>query len=144
MSRRLAREKALQVLFQVDVGRTALDLAWREVLEGARLEGESLEYARTLVRGALDHLPQIDRLIEEHSWEWRLERMGNVDRNILRLGVCELLYHPEVPPGAVINEAVELAKIYHGEEAGRFVNGVLDAIHRAHVRRENGERRAQE
>lgn len=131
MSRRLAREKALQVLFQVDVGRTALALAWRQVLEGTRLEGESLEYARKLVDGTLAHLAEIDRLIEEHSWEWRLERMGNVDRNILRLGVYELLYCPDVPPSVAINEAIELAKIYHDEDAGRFVNGILDAVHKA-------------
>lgn len=132
MSRRLARQKALQVLFQVDVGRTSLELAWREVLEGARLSEKNLEYAKALVRGTLEHLEEIDRLIEEHSWEWRLERMGNVDRNVLRLGVYELLYDSSVPPNVVINEAIELAKLYHDEEAGRFVNGILDAIYKSH------------
>ena len=90
-----------------------------------------MAYAYNLVQGTLAHLAEIDGLIEEHSWEWRLERMGNVDRNVLRLGVYELLYSADVPSSVAINEAVELAKIYHGEEAGRFVNGVLDAIHKA-------------
>ncbi|MGB9885880.1 MAG: transcription antitermination factor NusB [Moorellales bacterium] len=133
MSRRFARQKAFQVLFQVDVGRTPLELAWQQVLEeGGRLAEPHLGYARALVDGVLAHLEEIDRLISHHSFDWRLERMGSVDRNILRLGAYELLYCPDTPASVVINEAIELAKLYHDEEAGRFVNGVLDAINKAH------------
>lgn len=132
MSRRLAREKALQVLFQVDVGATRIDLAWLQVLEEGRLEGESLKYAQDLVSGTIERMSEIDSLVEKHSWEWRLDRMGNVDRNVMRIAVYELLFCRDVPPSVVINEAVELAKVYNGEESGRFVNGVLDAIHKEH------------
>jgi len=132
LSRRLARQKAFQVLFQIDVGRTEPELAWQQVLQGSRLAGDNLEYARSLVQGALGHLEEIDGLISRHSFDWRLERMGNVDRNVLRLGVYELLYCPDLPAGVVINEAIELAKLYHDEEAGRFVNGILDAINKAY------------
>lgn len=132
MSRRLARQKAFQVLFQVDVGRTPLELAWQQVLEGGRLAEPYLGYARLLVDGTLAHLEEIDRLISRHSFDWRLERMGSVDRNVLRLGVYELLYCPDTPASVAINEAIELAKLYHDEEAGRFVNGILDAINKAY------------
>jgi N utilization substance protein B len=86
------------------------------------------EYLEKLVEGVAAHLEELDALIARYSEHWRLERMGAVDRNLLRLAAFELLYHPQIPPKVVINEAVELAKKYGTEASGAFVNGLLDRI----------------
>ncbi|NND14501.1 MAG: transcription antitermination factor NusB [Acidimicrobiia bacterium] len=84
-----------------------------------------------LVAGVLDHVEDIDRLIESASKNWSIQRMAAVDASILRLAVFELTSRPETPTGVVINEAVELAKRYSTEQSGSFVNGVLAAIARS-------------
>ena len=89
---------------------------------------EALAYARTLARGALEHLEEIDALIRRQAANWRLERMPAVDRNILRLAVYEFLYESDVPKLVVLDEAIELAKRFGSEQSGRFVNGVLDGL----------------
>jgi N utilization substance protein B len=81
-----------------------------------------------LVTGVDGHRDRIDELISRHAIDWTLDRMPAVDRNILRLGTYELLERPDVPLGAVISEAVELAKRYSTDESGRFVNGMLASI----------------
>ena len=98
----------------------------RTELEGA------LEYAKSLVRGTLEHLDQIDKLIRQQAEHWRLERMPPVDRNILRLAVYEFLFEMDVPKLVILDEAIELAKEFGTEQSGRFVNGVLDGILKSH------------
>ncbi|MGO0122719.1 transcription antitermination factor NusB [Desulfothermobacter acidiphilus] len=128
MSRRKAREAALMVLFQVDVGGALPEEALERTLKECRLGGEACEFAARLVRGTLDQRLFIDNLIGELSQGWRLERMNRVDRNVLRLALYELLCQPEIPPAVVINEAVELSKRYGGAESPRFVNGILGRV----------------
>jgi len=135
MSRRATRELALKVLFQVDVGRAdpvrALEYTARQQQQGLDDEGGSeltpadISFAAELVRGALDHLPEIDRTISEHAREWSIERMANIDRNVLRLAIYEMTYRDDIPVSVSINEAVELAKKFGTEDSGRFVNGIL-------------------
>jgi N utilization substance protein B len=121
----MSRELALRALFQTDVGRSAVE----EVVSSCQAQDyhspETLEFARELIVGTVEHRERIDRVIEKYARDWTLERMANVDRNILRLASFELLYLPEVPPGASVDEAVELAKRYSTAESGRFVNGIL-------------------
>lgn len=129
-SRRKARECALQMLFQWDFGRdapqTVQELFWSEK---GRLEDESLRsFANDLFAGTLRALDQIDGQIRAHAEHWRLERMPAVDRNILRLGIFELCHHPETPPAVVINEALEIARKFSGEDSVQFVNGLLDRV----------------
>ncbi len=125
--RRRARDLALQVLFRVDVGRTPLE----EALAAARRDDASVdwEFVEELSRGATTHTPELDALITDHLSGWTLDRLASIDRVILRMALYELGYM-STPPGAVINEAVELAKRYGTDESGGFVNGVLGAIHR--------------
>ena len=85
-------------------------------------------YAAELVRGVADRATDIDGLIARTARDWPLERMPAIDRNLLRLAVYELAFRPDVPVGVVIDEAVELAKLYSTEDSGRFVNGVLSAV----------------
>jgi N utilization substance protein B len=127
--RRLARELALKLLFQVDVGHIPL----AEVLAHYRednpdLPAAALDYAEQLVRGVARHIGEIDKILENLAEDWSLERLASVDRNILRIATYELLHEPTVPVSAAINEAVELAKIYSTAESGRFVNGILGSV----------------
>ncbi|HHY60505.1 MAG TPA: transcription antitermination factor NusB [Clostridia bacterium] len=135
MGRRLAREKALQILFQIDVGKIRPEKALQYTLEEENLSKDVKDFATALVLGTLEHMEKVDKLIAQHSRDWPLYRIANVDRNILRLAVFELLCVPDIPHTVTINEAIELAKIFSGEGAGAFVNGILDQIWR-HIQEE--------
>jgi N utilization substance protein B len=130
-ARRTARERALQALYQLEMTpgsiADALEAAWAAA-EEARKEPEAVKFARELVEGVMDHRAEIDRLIEQHSHNWRLDRMGRIDRNVLRLGVFELKYRPDIPKKVSLNEAVELGKNFGTEESSAFVNGLLDRV----------------
>lgn len=128
MSRTIAREMAFKLLFQTDVGRNPWQQAMARMLEEEPLPEKSREFLEQLVKGTLQHLKEIDQLITQHSREWTLERMANTDRNILRMAIYEIKYIEDVPAGAAINEAVELAKRYGDENSGKFVNGILGQI----------------
>ncbi|MGB5162620.1 MAG: transcription antitermination factor NusB [Thermoanaerobaculia bacterium] len=157
--RRRAREMAIQMLYQSDLGQESCDRVVGDFRPGDYLSEEreetsstvprraattdlsartaaelenALEYAKTLVRGTLDHLDQIDALIRQQAEHWRLERMPPVDRNILRLAVYEFLFETDVPKLVILDEAIELAKEFGTEQSGRFVNGVLDGILKSH------------
>ncbi|GAC1312145.1 MAG: transcription antitermination factor NusB [Acidimicrobiales bacterium] len=121
-SRREARERALSLLYEAD----AKGLAPIDLLRDLPVAPDP--YAVDLVAGVGDRCASLDALIETYSVDWSVERMPVVDRALLRMAIFELTEHPEVPTGAVISEAVELAKTYSTEESGRFVNGVLGSV----------------
>jgi len=133
--RHLSRSIAMQTLYEWDFNNrdnSKID----EILERNIQEfGPGLEddkFVRDLIKGVLENLDKIDAIIVKTAPEWPLEQINLVDRNILRLGIYELLYgnHQEVPPKVAINEAIELAKSFGGETSGKFVNGVLGTIYR--------------
>lgn len=126
--RRKAREHTLRVLFQLEFGNTEPEKAVAQYWENRRTLEEIKEYSRWLTKGIIEHQPEVDKLIQSFSKNWRLSRMALVDRNILRMAVFELLYETSVAPAIIINEAIEIAKKYSGEEAAVFVNGILDAV----------------
>ncbi|MDP9404619.1 MAG: transcription antitermination factor NusB [Actinomycetota bacterium] len=126
-SRREARERALSLLYEAE----AKDVAGETVLADLPLEAEP--FVAELVRGVGQHLVRIDELVERFAIDWDVERMPAIDRHVLRLAIYELLERPDVPVGAVISEAVELAKRYSTDDSGRFVNGVLASV-AGHVR----------
>jgi N utilization substance protein B len=129
--RRKAREVALQFLYQLDL--TGDDDAGAQEAEfWARhpVDEETRAFADTLVRGTKANQATIDQLLAQYTEHWDLERMAVVDRNILRSAVYELLLAPEVPPKVVINEAIEIAKKFGTKESSRFINGILDRIHK--------------
>ncbi len=133
-ARRRAREAALQMLYQCEVGGVTPEeaiAAHGGIEQAARLDSPQAEsFAARLVRGTVEHVPEIDPVVAASAEHWRPERMAVIDRLILRMAVYQLEYAPDVPPNVVINEAIELARRFGGEESGRFVNGVLDAIKR--------------
>jgi transcription antitermination protein NusB len=151
---RRARVAALQMLYQSEVGRVgayeAIVTYWksRDAEQGAGQEAESGEerltdvlpdslrdFANGLVNGTLARVQEIDALLAAHAQNWRVERMAVLDRLVLRLAVYELLTAPGTPSKVVINEALELARAFSGDEAVGFVNGILDAV-RKHLGRD--------
>lgn len=126
-----AREFALQVLYQLDITHddcvVSLINFW-ESQEGQYIENDLKEFTEMLVEGVVGNLKAIDVKVSQFATNWELTRMAVVDRNILRLGCFELLFKDDIPPKVSINEAVELAKKYSGQEAGKFVNAILDKI----------------
>ncbi|HHY30998.1 MAG TPA: transcription antitermination factor NusB [Syntrophaceticus sp.] len=128
MGRRWAREIALQVLFQVDLVDAEPYSALDYLLKEHTVPDDTAVFIRSLVKGTLEHLFEIDDYIERYAIEWDLSRMANVDRNILRMGLYEMLYCQGTPLNVAINEALELAKTFSHEEAPRFINGILGKI----------------
>ena len=123
------REVALQVLYQVEqnAGIPLPDV--RRFIQRRLLGDRKLcEFTEGLIAGVKQHGVQIDALISEAAENWRLDRMAAIDRNILRLGVFEMMFCQEVPPRVAINEALELAKRYSTAQSSRFVNGILDRL----------------
>jgi transcription antitermination protein NusB len=122
VTRREARERALSLCYEVEVrGVEAASLL-------DELPAPPDPYVATLVRGVAEHREELDAILRKYSEHWALERMPLVDRAVLRIGCYELGWHPELPTGVVISEAVELAKQYSTKDSGRFVNGMLGRI----------------
>ncbi|MEM1181105.1 MAG: transcription antitermination factor NusB [Acidobacteriota bacterium] len=140
--RRRAREMAVQMLYQQELGGATLEQVFQTFdVDGYASEGseddapkelaggqESFSYARRLVEGTRAEQDEIDDLIRAHAENWRLERMPSIDRNILRLALYEMLRESAVPKVVIVDEAIELAKRFGSENSGRFVNGLLDGV----------------
>lgn len=132
-SRHTGRERALQALYQLDQNEKAtpaeaVEAAWAASDDQGARDGAAHAFATELVGGVREHLSALDELIEQHSQNWRIDRMQRVDRNVLRLGVFELVHREDIPKKVTINEAVELAKTFGTEDSAAFINGVLDRI----------------
>ncbi|MBE6075125.1 transcription antitermination factor NusB [Selenomonas caprae] len=138
MSRRQAREAALQALFQLDLNQAeteeqqgmyetlAIDTA---LSEAEKMSAHDRSYVQTLVQGTRANLAAIDALISESSKDWKIERMAAVDRNLVRMAIFEIKFSEEkLTPNIAINEAVELAKKYGTDDSSRYVNGILGAM----------------
>ena len=136
---RRARAAALQMLYQWEVGRVSAHEAivtyWPARDESEDLPEPLQEFANALVNGTIRQVAEIDALLASHAQNWRVERMAVLDRLVLRLAVYEMLTEAGTPARVVINEALELAREYTGDEAVGFVNGILDAI-RKHLGRD--------
>ncbi|MEK5497808.1 transcription antitermination factor NusB [Bacillus sp. FSL M8-0077] len=124
MKRRTAREKALQTLFQIDVS----NIDPKEAITHALDEQESDPFFEELVFGVLEQKDRLDDMISQHLVNWKLDRIANVDRAILRLSVYEMVYQEDIPLSVSMNEAIELAKLFGDDKAPKFVNGVLSNI----------------
>lgn len=133
-ARHRSRRRALQVLFEWDMRRDSIDSAIQHYYESLYSEESEQKlkpdrFMEELVRGTVSRIAEIDQQIENKSEHWRLERMPIVDRNILRLAIYELGLNV-IPAPVVIDEALELAKQFSGDDAVAFINGILDAVHR--------------
>ncbi len=124
MKRRTAREKALQSLFQIDVSDIEPNEAMQHALDGQ----ESDAFFEQLVYGVLENKEKIDEMIKRHLVNWKLDRLANVDRAILRLSAYEMIFLEDIPVNVSMNEAIELAKQFGDDKSAKFVNGVLSNI----------------
>jgi transcription antitermination protein NusB len=124
MKRRLAREKAFQSLFQIEVSDISIEEAMEHVLEGE----PSDDFLNEIVSGTVENKAEIEKFLTPYLEKWSFSRLANVERVVLQMAAYEWLYMDEVPKNVTLNEAIETAKIFGGEEAGRFVNGVLGKI----------------
>lgn len=137
VSRRKAREAALQALYQGDTigscSNEELEFFYQHFFSESHSPSagacyENYRYSRSLVEGVVANIAAIDRQISEASTHWSIERMARTDRNLLRIAVYEILFVDEVPVNVAINEAIEIAKRFSSPEAPQFINGVLDYI----------------
>src|SRR5215475_12274950 len=127
--RRKAREYALQMLFQWDITHDGIEQIAATFFQNHAEESTAIvDFARRLVKGTVEHVEEIDRLIQRHAEHWRLDRMATVDRNLLRMAVQEFLHDNEIPKTVVINEALEIARRFSSQESPQFINGILDSI----------------
>jgi len=134
-ARHTSRQRALQVLYQWELTKQPVDRAIASFYDtfytGEQGEGrpEPDRFMESLARGTSEMAPELDRRISEKAMHWKIERMPAVDRNILRLAIYEMT-RSNTPPAVVIDEAVELARQFSGDESASFINGVLDAVHK--------------
>jgi N utilization substance protein B len=126
--RHQARELALRVLFQLETSQDEPDEVLRYHADEIAAPPDVAAFAAELVRGVLANQEKLDAILSEASEHWKLQQMAKVDRIILRIAVFELAVDRQVPPKAAINESIELAKTFSGDEAGRFVNGILGRV----------------
>ncbi|WP_461833309.1 transcription antitermination factor NusB [Desulfothermus sp.] len=132
--RRLGRKIAFQVLYStnfleqegVDNYLNMIDHFCGD--ERYPINEKAVEFAKELVKGTLDHINELDKIIEAHSKNWKLSRIAKVELTILRLSIFEMMYRDDVPTKVAINEAVELSKAFGDDNSKRFVNGILDAV----------------
>jgi N utilization substance protein B len=127
--RRRAREIALQVLYQLDIGQGDPGEVLEVYFENFRPSEKAREFCQRLIEGVWQNREEIDRLVEENAENWTLKRMAVVDRNILRMAAFELTRCPDIPFKATLNEAIELAKRFGNDDSGAFINGILDKVH---------------
>jgi N utilization substance protein B len=126
-TRHQAREAVVGLLYAYDLGNPEIKKFAEEILEEKKIRNRQREFALSLFKGTVDHLDEIDEEIKKRLESWEMDRLGHIEKAILRLGTYELL-HTDVDSAVAINEAVELAKELGGDQAPKFVNGVLDAI----------------
>jgi N utilization substance protein B len=125
--RRIVREKVLQILYAYEMNKESLQLLTDGVLSDVEDKTDK-EFAETLVNRVLIHAKELDIKIKQRVDNWELGRIALIDRILLRIGLCELFYFPEIPPKVSINEVIEIAKEYSTAGSGKFINGILDAV----------------
>jgi N utilization substance protein B len=127
-ARRKARELALQMLFQHDMSGNEPDMITDTFEDLQKSKPNTREFAVRIFRGTVDHLTEIDEMIQAQAENWRLSRMAVVDRNIIRMSVYEFMHEKDTPKLVIIDEAVEIAKKFGTQKSSQFINGILDGI----------------
>jgi N utilization substance protein B len=126
--RRIIREKVVQALYAHEISGDPAEHVIDCILPSLQSNKSAYEFARRLVIHTITHAAEIDRIIRAKVTNWDFQRIAILDRLILRMGICELIYFKEIPPKVSMNEAIELAKLFSTERSGQFINGVLDAV----------------
>ena len=127
-ARRKARELALQMLFQFDMAGNPPDTIVATFEDLQKSKPNTREFAVKIFRGTVDHLTEIDDMIQQQADNWRLSRMAIVDRNIIRMSIYEFMHETDTPKLVIIDEAIEIAKKFGTQKSSQFINGILDGI----------------
>ena len=125
--RRIIREKVLQLLYAFEMNNENKEFMIKEILSDVE-ENADKEFANNLINQVFLHENELDELIKGKVDNWDLSRIALIDRILLRMGICEIIYFSDIPPKVSINEAIEIAKDYSTSSSGKFINGILDAI----------------
>ena len=129
--RRRVREKVLQALYAYELSGESTDHVIANIVADLRKNAESFAFDQSFFLKVVESKDELDRLIKKQVAHWEFNRLAVIDKIVLRMGICELLYFDDIPPKVSINEAIEIAREYSTEKSDKFVNGVLDAVHRA-------------
>lgn len=128
MGRRLARELAMKSLFARDLGKNEPGEILARLVNEYHVVGDIKAFSEKLINGVVENQQYLDTVIDQYAIEWQLERIATVERNILRIALYEMIYADDTPPAVAINEALEVAKIYGGDDSPRFLNGILGKV----------------
>jgi N utilization substance protein B len=127
--RRLVRERVLQMLYAYELSGNSPEFILSDLFSEFKSDEENYEFGKSLFLNVIKHVDELDKIIASKVKNWEVDRLALIDKIVLRMGVCELKYYPEIPPKVTINEAIELAKKFSTEKSSKFVNGVLDAVY---------------
>lgn len=125
--RRIVREKVLQILYAYEMNRESLESISREVLSEVTDDTDK-NFALELIRRVLENVDDLDERIIQRVTNWEMNRIALIDKILLRMGICELLHFPDIPPKVSINESIEISKDYSTAGSAKFINGILDAV----------------
>lgn len=126
--RRVIREKVLQALYAYEISKEPIADVIGSVFGDLEATRDDFEFAKKLVTEVIHHEDEVEQVIRSKVAHWEFDRIALIDKLLLRMGICEMLYFPDIPPKVTINESIEVAKTFSTENSGRFINGVLDAI----------------
>lgn len=126
--RTLARECALKILYRIEISRDSVEASIEDFWSREIHREDVKDFANTLIKGTREHLSRIDSIISDSAVNWEIKRIAVIDKNVLRLGIFEMLYMDDIPVKVSINEAIDLAKKYGDIDSGKFVNGILDKV----------------
>lgn len=126
--RRIVREKVLQALYAYELSKEPIVNVAENTISVLKKHKGDFEFARELLTAVVQHQEELDSYIKSKATNWQLDRIAVIDMLLLRMGICEFLYFPDIPPKVTINEAIEIAKVFSTEKSGQFINGILDAV----------------
>lgn len=127
--RRTIREKVMQVLYAHELSKEPITLVIDNILVDLQNKKAEFDFAKQLIYKVIQYQDELDKIIKSKVTNWEFNRIAVIDKFLLRMGICELLYFEDIPPKVTINEAIEIAKLYSTEKSGKFINGVLDAVY---------------
>ena len=126
--RRLVREKVMQALYAYELSKEPITDVMQTIIGDLKNHQDDFEFAKKLINEIIQHERELEEIIKKKVAHWEFDRIAYIDKILLRMGITEFLYFPDIPPKVTINELIEVAKVFSTEQSGKFINGVLDAI----------------
>lgn len=128
LKRRLIREKVLQALYVYELSHEPIETIIETIVGELKPHPEAFAFAKSLILKVIEQSDALDKMISQRAEHWDFNRIAVIDRIVIRMGICELLYYDDIPPKVSINEAIEIVRAYSTDKSDKFVNGVLDSV----------------